>query len=323
MNRIDGKSVLNNLELGKFRENKKTFLEDNYDNEKTQLTYGRLFKLFIDTEDALNKELALFNREELLQVIGSIPTYSKRTINTLDSLLTNYMAWATQRGINPTGVNPMQSVNVKDHLEKNINTNLLSKRFVTKEDLYSIASKCENVQDAVCVLLPFYGVYGQNCSEIINLKWENVKEEQNEIHIITENDEEPRFVKVDKELIEYLKKADKEFIYHRDKAEGEMPLIDNGYILKVPNRKNNTSDKISPVTIRQRMQKVMSKSDKFKLVTMKSLVTSGKFHKLEEIKAEKGTLTDEDFRNVVELFSGNKKSYFTLKEDYYFVNKAD
>ncbi len=71
------------------------------------------------------------------------------------------------------------------------------------------------------------------------------------------------------------------------------------------------------------MQKVMSKSNDYKLVTMKSLITSGKFEKLEEIKTQYGTLTDDDFREVMEFFNDNPKSYFSLKEDYYFVNKSD
>lgn len=309
--------------LGKFKTNKKTFLEDNYDNEKTRTTYARLFKLFVGFEESLNKDLCNFSRDELLNSLSLIETYSKRTINTIDSLMTNYMAWATQRGVNPTGLNPMQSISVKEHLEQNINTNLLSKRFLTREDLYNIVKGCQNAQDAICVLLPFYGVYGKNCSEMINLKWEHVKESQNEIHIISENDTESRFVKVDQDLIKYLKKANEEMIYSRTASEGDMPLLDYGYILKIPERKNNDNITISPVTIRQRMQKVMKLSDKFKLVTMKSLVTSGKFHILEQIKAKYGTLTDDDFRDVMELFGDNKKSYFSLKEDYYFVNKAD
>ncbi len=231
--------------LGKYEETKVTFLNEVYkDNIDTRLTYYRLLRPFVIFEEVNNKDLYAFTKDELLEAIGSIPTYSKRTINSIDSLLKQYMNWAIERKYNLSNINPMDHISVKDNLEKNINTNLLSKRFLTKEGLKKVIfenKKDLNAQDIVCVLLPFYGIYGKACSEIVNLKWEHVKREQNEIHIITENDNESRFVKVDSYLIEYLEEANKEFIYRRDNAEGSMPLIDNGYILKVPDRKNKTT----------------------------------------------------------------------------------
>lgn len=316
-------------DLGKFEDNKVAYLNDSYDNEKTQLTYYRLFKLFMDLEEIKNKDIALFNREELLQAISAIPTYSKRTINQIDSTLNNYIDWACKRGINPTSINPMQSISVKEHLEKNINTKVLSQKFITKEDLKQLRDKVEsgsdtvlNAQDFICVVFPFYGIYGRDCCEMINLRNEDVQLIDKIITVKNEDDSE-RVIKADSFLIDLIEEAQQEVEYIRA-YRGKSQLFDIGYVLK------NTKEgqQITSTGVRTRVKKCMKAFneviDEKSRLTFKSLVASGKINRLEEIKLEKGELVDQDFRNVMIEFGDNPKSYFGLKEDYYLaVDKAD
>lgn len=323
-------------ELGKFEDNKIVFLNDMKKTDKTRITYYRYLKSFVGIEEVYDKDLALFSREEAIGALRAIHTYSMRTINSIDSLITSYMAWAAQRGINPTGVNPMQNVSVREHLLQNLNIDLLAKRFVTKEDLYKFAASANNAQDAVCLLLPFYGIYGKNCSEIINLKWEDINKIDCTIHIRGNTEEESRYIKVDEELIDYLIKAVNESEYEKeyslinvdDKSKGykgNPKLLESEYILKPMVRSNIASDQVTPAVVRKRMERVIKNhkelSKKYQAVTMKSLITSGKFRRLNQIKEENEILTDEDFKKIQVEFNDNPSSYFTLKEDYNFVHK--
>lgn len=311
-------------DLGKFEDNKIAYLNDNYDNENTQLTYYRIFRLFVDKEEMKNKDIALFSREELLEAIGSITTYSKRTINTIDSTLTTYLAWAAQRGLNPTGVNQMQGISVKEHLEKNINKKVLAKKFITEQEIKSLRETIEtnkdvvlNAQDYLCILLPFYGIYGKNCSEMVNLSEKDINFTEQTILVRNEEDN-TRIVKVDDFLLDVIREAINETEYIR-KNNWKEGLMENGYVLKMPRK----PEQMTPMGIRTRLRKCLeffnSVRDKQSRTTMKSLVSSGMYKKIEQVKQEKGMLTDQDFRDVVELFGGNPSSYFGLKEDYYFV----
>lgn len=311
-------------ELGKFEDNKITFLNDNYDNEKTQITYYRIFKLFVDFEKIKDKDIALFSREELLESISTIPTYSKRTINTIDSTLTSYLTWAAQRGINPTGVNVMQGISVKEHLEKNINKNVLAKKFITEEEIKTLRDTIEknedviiNAQDYLCVLLPFYGIYGKDCFEIINLKEKDIDFIEQTITVYDENSNS-RVVQVDKFLLNIIKEAIDEKEYIR-KNNWKEALVENGYILKMTRR----PDQLKPMAVRTRLRKCLGilngVRDKQSRITMKSLVASGMYKKIKQVKQENGTVTDQDFREVMVLYGNNPNSYFGLKEDYYFV----
>lgn len=316
-------------ELGKFEDNKVAFLNDNYDNRNTQITLYRIFKLFTDVEESKNKDISLFSREEVLEAIGSVPTYSKRTINTIDSTLTNYMAWAVQRGINPTGINPMQGISVKEHLEKNINTNVLAKKFITEEEIKSLRDIVEknsdavlNAQDYLCVLLPFYGIYGKNCCEMLNLRKEDINF-IDETVIARDDEGNNRIVKVDEFLLEVLQEAINETEYIRVNNWKEA-LKENGYVLKMPRR----AEQMKANGVRVRVMKCLSllneARDEQSRITLKSLVASGKYRRIEEIKKEKGKLVDQDFRDVMVEFGDNPSSYFALKEDYYLaVDRAD
>ncbi|GCD12878.1 phage lytic cycle repressor MrpR family protein [Clostridium tagluense] len=317
-------------ELGQFQENKQVYLIDRYkDNKKnTVLTYFRLFKLFKGMEEVLGKDIYSFNDEEIIDAISRIPTFSKRMVNSIGSLLDNYIEWACQRGLNPTRRNPMQHIKVKTHLEQMINTTVLAQRFISKKNLYDMREEIEKnsdkdiditAQDFLPIILPFYGIYGKECSEISNLRIEDIDRFKN-LATVRDDFGNERIVEIDEQLVDLIIEADEQKEYKK-RENWIHKLTKNGYVLK--STKGDGRLNVNGIRIRfSKVLKLYNKSqDEISRLTMKSVISSGKYARLRKLEQVKGELTDQDFRDMQVEFGDNPKSYFGLKEDYYFAYK--
>lgn len=315
-------------ELGNFEDNKIRFLNETHHNslEGTKGTNYNLFKTIVVFENKYKKDFIDFSNDEIDSVLQSVArnTLSKQRCHDVVSMLKNYEKWAKEVGLHPTNVLYMTSISVTDDLVKFIDKKKLSKKFITKKELFDIKQIIEKnsdieitPQDFLSIILPFYGIYGRECSEISNLKMKDVDKSENKI-TVRDIDGKERVVKVDEKLIDLIVEAYEQTEYKRRK-DWVQTFIKTDYVLK----SSKTSDeKLSVNGVRLRFTKVLNHYNEIKkgegrsLLTMKSVITSAKYAKLKELEVKKGNLLDEDFRQMQIEFGDNPKSYFKFKDDY-------
>lgn len=305
----------------KFQKMKIEYLNEVYDNEKTQEVYWGVFQRFVHfLELNKNKDLYMFNAEEIEELLQSLPTTSIRTKRAAWTAIYKYLDWSINRGYNYTGVNPCKDIKIEDILK--INKNALAKKIYSLEEVYKIAEIAyingSLAQEILALLLPRYGILGRESSWLINLKCEDIDYVNRVIHIYDEEDNTiERIIEIDDNLINWLEKAKDETGYTvKGKQNSVRPITfyDYGYVFKTTRRDN---EKINKMVLYGYMQRICENAGVNK-ISFSDLVRSKKIDMLNKIKEEKGELKIEDFKYVSNFFSPNSSytTYSTLLNDY-------
>lgn len=319
-----GLSTDNYSSFDRFQKNKLNYLNEVYDNKKTQEVYWGVFQRFVHYQEVnKNKDLYLFNGLEIEELLMSVPTSSIRTKRSAWTAIYKYMSWATERGYNTTGINPCKEIKIEDILK--INKNALSKKIYSKDEIYEIANKSyikgSLSQEILAILLPRYGILGKESSWLVNLKWEDIDCKNKKIYIKNDDGDTIVTLDIDDKLLDWIDKAKKEDGYEvlgKAGAERKITFYDNGYVFKTTRKEN---EKISKMILYNYVKKVCENVG-LDRISLGDLVKSMKFELLDNIKGKKGSLDVEDFKNVSNLFNPNESysTYNSLLNDYKLVD---
>lgn len=305
---------LEKKELNKFELNKLAFVNEYYSNEGTQVNSFRILRLFNKEELAKGRDLYELNEEEIKELITSLPSTSKRTIQSLSCVFDKYHNWAIEKGLNVTNINPMNNINVTEDLLIGLQKKTLKKKFLTKSEMYeSIDEYLKNetsvYQCASIVPLLFHGIAGEGFCEIRNLKPEDVNFDTNIITI--KGSESTREVWVDDKCLALIEEACNET--YRLRADGKIDNYNpSDYIFK--NSKLGNTDPIKRQRVFERVKEVLGG-----VVTPMSLLKSGQMEMLKRMLKEKGTLTNDDYKLVTKLYNKEESSWLRLKEDFLII----
>lgn len=305
----------------KYQKHKIEYLNEVYDNRRTQEVYWGIFQRFVNYQEVnKKKDLFLFNSEEIEEILKSIPTTSIRTKRAAWTGIYKYLDWAIKRGYNFTGINPCKDIRIEDILK--VNKNALAKKVYTLKEVYNIAIEAENkgsqYQEILALLLPRYGVLGKESNWLVNLRWEDIDRENKVIYIINRKTGELESeLDIDNDLINWIDKAKEEKGYTvAGKNGGERPMIfyDRGYVFKTTKKDKDTVNKMVLYSYLARVC-VNAGVDK---ISTSDLVRSRKVDLLNEINETNKELTVQDFKFVSNKFSPNSSysTYSSLLDDY-------
>lgn len=148
---------------------KEQFLEQ-YTNLGTQDRYRKIFKRTFEFEVKNKKDVMLFNNEEFKEIFYYLESISTSTINLTKSVLNNYIDWTIKEKYRENPINPIKLI--KSPQLKNMVSKIAQEfRHLTGiDELRRIVRFCINPQDAICFVLPFYGLKAE---EISNLTKDN------------------------------------------------------------------------------------------------------------------------------------------------------
>lgn len=332
-------SVINNIHSIKddFLRNKIKFLEDKENNyaEITKKNFWRTFyNVIYEFEKMYNKDLGMFNEEDIRTFIKSQNTNSSSYIDYLKSLLNRYEEWALKTGVNPT-YNPCNSLDFKEFAI--INKKDLRDKYIKVEELIELweinkNKEFANYQEAALVLLIRLGLKGKNWSEVKYFKLEDIDFHNNLINVTDRNEANIngnkiiKRIKVNQDIIDILVESRKERVYRkkfRDNMVLDIEYKETPYLIKVL---TSFKDVIIGATAFRTSIVNFFNIIEYNYIPAKNLFKNAEIDMLLEAKHTKkwNKLDTNDFKHVVKFYEGIDKSgslATKLKDYYIFVTK--
>lgn len=260
------------------------------------------FEKIADYEEEAGRDLCNLSTGEIILFYKLCFTHSLDQLMVMNNVFKNYTDWCILNGLVTDSQNHYAEIN-NDYLVGCVNTGLLDKKIISKEEMKDICDRCRNYSNKFIVSGLFDGLGEDYCMEIGYATPDKYDTETGELTTYY-----GRRVKISPETFEYLKKACAEEIYVY--ASGfDVRLIESQYPIKPIDFGHN-----NPVTqpdgplmiqrIRNRMQDIKKVAAKGKEITTKSLRDSGLIDAINSLAAKPGETTiDKIYRNREEIES--------------------
>lgn len=181
--------------------NKKNFLNDTYSNENTRKAYLSLYKnVILEDELSRGKDLMHFTIQELKDGMLSMVNNKQSSKGSIASIVTKYLDYCVNKGYILT--NNMKSLSINDLKREN-------KRFILNDvvnlnKFYKWLTELEIKHD-LYITLPLlfarYGIVGEELSDMINVKYEDIDRNNFTINI------NGVLFPIDKQFINWIDKA--------------------------------------------------------------------------------------------------------------------
>ena len=181
--------------------NKKIFLNDTYSNENTRKAYLSLYKnVILEDELSRGKDLMHFTIQELKDGMLSMVNNKQSSKGSIASIMTKYLDYCVNKGYILT--NNMKSLSINDLKKEN-------KRFILNDvvnlnKFYKWLTELEIKHD-LYITLPLlfarYGIVGEELSDMINVKYEDIDRNNFTINI------NGVLFPIDKQFINWIDKA--------------------------------------------------------------------------------------------------------------------
>jgi integrase len=201
-----------------------------------------LFRKSYTLEAELNKDLYQFNQKELEELFTLLNfTNVTDTYNSIKY----YLDYCKDQGLIENNLIVPFSPHYFEAFTEN-----KSLRF-KEEQLNSFISQCINEQDQLILKLLFEGVYGEECSELLNLKRSDISEETNILQLHDKIKGSSRELKVSNECMVLIKKSlntDASY-YSNGEVNSGIPYeyyCDNDYVIRTS--KKQAKDETKPAS---------------------------------------------------------------------------
>jgi integrase len=300
-------------------EAKKEFLS-NY-SDLTALAYGRVFLKSKDIEKVYGEDLYNFNLEQIENVLYDLRPTSYAASKSNASIISMYINWAIEKGLR-SNINPLDISSGQDF--KKYVAFKTKEMYKTEEEIFAIIdSMLENPQDQVCVILPFFGVQGQGCAELLNLKKDDVDFKNYKLHLVDADGSE-RTLKIEHERVDYIFNVIikdalevKEYLKKNGQMDTSRPnireytnLVENDYIVRTSDirTENYNSPALSSVVYRR----IAFMGKEFGLPTIKYIVRSGMLAMARKLWKRDGELGNEQYEEIMKFY--NYKNRNNLRE---------
>lgn len=305
---------------------KKEFL-DLYPSS-TKYNYEYVLSKSYDLENKWNKDLSVFNEEELNLLFSNMGAKSFLSISTQVSAISKYIQYTIVKDDhNKKRANYAEIPQFKgEKLNKYIDKEALNKTVITRQELYKIVDDCESAQDGVIFSLLFEIGKGEDFDELVNLKIQDVDEKKNILRLNSNNGSQ-RQIEVPQECIDVILEAAETNVYPKQSVNNlafkgeQFDLVETKHILK-PSKRKNADIKVTPQQLRQRFTKIKSIFE-YDELTPTSTMISGMIDYADKIIKEKNLnwLESEHYKEITERYGMKPVNWYTTKtriEKYIF-----
>ena len=299
---------------------KEAFLLSKYkENPMTRETTRYIFSSYsYYLENKYQKDLKDFEKDELDELlvkiakkVASIDSFQK-----CFSIINQYIDWAIDNGLKKNDYNPMPDFNKKDYEE------YIDKKFISEQKLIEIEESLKNYQDKVVLRLIFEGVNGENVSELVNLKIQDVDSKNKRLRLYDDKGRE-RFIQVSDRCLDLIKKAyDEDIYYYRNgynegkRGRRKSKLMQTDHIIKnVLN--GRTQEPVNMNTIYRRIDTIKDILKLPKNLTATDIRNSGMIKMAVDLYKRDGKLTTAHLEEIAEHFGTNIYNTYPLRD---FIN---
>ena len=308
-------------------------------NEQTKDTYGKILKSVSKSwEIPHNRDIYTANNSDVYDILGSLDNTSISSINTKKTVLSNYIDFSIEEGMEvPSGINYFRTV-TKNELKEFVGK-IKKTNFITRQDIYDTINVANNMQDLAILVLLFESVEGKGMSEILYLMKQDVDIENKTITIRNHKDRN-EIIRVIKDIhplsIKIIEDACNEQIYIRNiderriKKDGstvfksDATLEYSPFVLRkaIQRKDQNLLDSISKSTLLNRLNRVVKEYMGKPHMTPYDIWKSGLFEKiylLAQEKEGKENLTGEDYINILQSFGRKSQNYCDIKTSFELI----
>lgn len=329
--------------LDKFLKNKIKFLESKeiLNENSKNVAWTKLRNDVYMFEVMWNKDLALFNEDDVRMVLSSVVAGTLNSAKTLKSVINQYEIWALKTGLNPAS-NPCDTIDVKKiaiPVRTMIDVSVISinELFELWDYIQTYPNEyCDRVtyQNFAMILLMRVGLKGKKqWNELMYLKEEDIDFENGLINVtnrdkdVVDGKKQLEVVKtltVDERILEVIKKAIEEKGYEYEFSIGrgnqgsirkENEYIDYGYIIKP---EQEQGEFINSTVFRKRIENFFKAGERT-YISARDMFRNAKLDMILDIKKVKGKLEIKDFKDVqdfYEPYQTSETAYLNLKEFY-------
>ena len=267
------------------------------------LADGFLLNLFKKTksfEEDINKDVSCFTYYEIEDMYKTWNYTSFHSLQVHHSILSVYTDWCINNSLVPDSQNHFREFNM-DKLMNCLNLVVINNRVFSREQVLQWCKEVslKNPSDAFILLALFEGIRGEAYKDIADLRLSDFN--KNELTVYLPHSK--KTVKVSQTLYDYAKKSDEILVYNSLLSSAEIPLLDDGLIIKNKyNSKAGADIKNRNRRVEKRVGSISEYLELSNLITPKSLLESGVVYYINEKCKETGSTAYEYIkRNGAEI----------------------
>ncbi|EMI10194.1 site-specific integrase [Anoxybacillus gonensis] len=256
---------------------KEQFLNDLKEREgfegETLKVYANVFINSKDIEEVLEKDLYDFTYDEIKELFLNANRTSYASIQAFANMTKRYIEWAINMGLVNSNINPVEMF-TRDDLMSCVNKSV--KKYFAEKEINEIEKLLINYQDVVVIRLPFEGILGEGCDEMLNLSIDDVDFENNIVYI-RDGEEVKRRVEISDHCLNIIEKAanEQEYLSNNNYYDGSTRGKEKYELMK--------SDKIIRNTIAPRTKGNMTAQGIYRRIKAIKEITGYKYLSLKNI----------------------------------------
>lgn len=293
------------LEQRYFNENVKNKYLDSIEHPETRKLTMHPFIKGKEAEELLNKDIHDMSIDELGKVMSNIASSTANAAYINAVRLEHYIDWAIQNGYASSNINPLTSENKAEWAKQYVAT--YKQSAFTRDQLLGMFDKLVNDVDKAVLLALFEGISGEGYSELLNLKTQDIREEEGKYFVTLYNkDNTTREIEITEELAKLLVRTNRQSEYinkngelTRDKKT-YSPLLDSPNVFKKTTRGKQEGE-LDVFFVNRKFQ-LYKKVFGFGHLKAKDIEKSGIMHMVHEVYSKKGKVETEDYKAIADHF---------------------
>jgi integrase len=296
---------------------KKRYLENCRFEEPTREVIDKWFRMSNVVESKENTDLANFNRKQVMNLYKNFNSKSKHTLITVSLYFSDYYNWCISEGLidSRSFINQYDIKMVKSIIDEIIPIELISDKVITKNDIINVyLEKVPDVSNKLLLYAPFCGVYGNEASDLVLLKIEDIDENNKTVRLNSS-----KVLNVDDLFVELAKKANEAKKYMPEGVAGEVRAIrperyvydESDYIIKAC----DTGKKDTPASYKMILARysLIQKQTENRSINGNNLYKSGLVNYVKEKFNERGITLK---KAVYDKYSGRNYTYSSDIQEY-------
>jgi hypothetical protein len=265
--------------------------------------------------------------DELDTLLKGLAAKSLQSIYTQLSIITKYIDFSIQNGYSQTGINFGYNFSGGDVLGEYVSKAVEDNKYITYEQFKEIVDFCNNPQDSVIFELLYYGVNGEACEEIINLKETDIQ--GNTLNLLNKIEKGnvteviQRQVMVPDRVIDSIEDAKSQTEYYKennDLSESNASaaffrIYPSEFVVKKAGKKDSKANRFSVATRIRRISEWIG----YPKLNITNVWVSGMIHYTKQYMKEHNIKKGEDLGRQDYMFINRRFGY---GEQYWFTTKT-
>ena len=284
------------------KEFKEMFINALDRNKGSKTQYMSMFARTELIERSKNKDIFDMNMDELDDLFYKLRRKTSRSAVQFFNLIKSYIQWAKDNGHSESRLHPIVDTINSEFVEKYLYK--VGNKYYTREEILDGMQELLNPRDKAIILCLFEGIFGKSCSEIINLRYEDITERDGKYYASLLSDEinlTNRKLEISKDLYDLLDLTYRTQETYNDKG-GKSRVVDGEFIFRKNRIGSNGDIRLTQGLIVTKYMEIIKTAFDDLQLNASRINHSGVMWYANELMNEDRVLTKEILSQLVERF---------------------